>query len=257
MTGLTLTLKITDFSSGGLEPSALPAPVVGPFSQTVFGVKSTRIAMDVAGSVTYESDGIDVFLCEFNNPFVGCNTVNVTLFGLRAPTLRCEAVTSRGNPAVANFVLFDTGGFGIGDVVSLICLGSVPGARYLDGRTADGTVGLAPNADMPFTGARWQVYDGGAGSFTLKSLGTIDGPRFLDGRTADGSVGLAATTDPTFPGTHWEITNLGSGVSFSLRCLGTIEGSRFLEGRTGNGTTGLAPSVHPPFTGTLLGIFRR
>jgi hypothetical protein len=256
VTGLTLALKTTDFSSGSLDSSILPAPVVGPFSQTVFGVKSASIAMGVAGSVTYESDGIDVLLCGFNNPFVGSNAVNVTLSGSRAPMLSCQAVIGSGKHAAANFVLFDRGGFAIGDIVSLICLGSVPGARYLDGRTADGTVGLAPNVDVPFAGARWQVWDGGNGSFTLKSLSTIAGPRFLDGRSADGSVGLAAATDPPFTGTHWEIMKLGSGVSFSLRCLGTVKGPRFLDGRTGNETAGLAPGVDPPFSGTHWGIFR-
>jgi hypothetical protein len=103
-----LTLKTTDFASGGLEPSVLPAPVVGPFSQTVFGVKSTGIAMGVVGSVTYESDGIDMLLCGFNNPFVGSDAVNVTLTGSLAPALSCRAVISSGNHAAANFVLFDT-----------------------------------------------------------------------------------------------------------------------------------------------------
>jgi hypothetical protein len=255
MTGLTLVLKTTDFSSGSLEPSVLPAPVVGPFSQTVFGVKS-GITTGVVGSVVYESDRSDVLLCGFDNPFAGSNAVKAMLSASSSPTLSCPAVISSGDQAAANFVLFDTGGFGIDDIVSLICLGSVPGARYLDGR-ADGTVGLTPNADVPFTGARWQLSDGGGGSFTLRSLDTIGGPRFLEGRTADGSVGLKAATDPSFPGTHWEITKLGSGVSFSLRCLGTIEGPRFLEGRTDNGTTGLAPGVHPSFNGTQWGIFRR
>jgi hypothetical protein len=88
----------------------LPAPVVAPFSQTVFGVKSTGIAMGVAGTVTYESDGIDLLLCGFNNPFVGGNAVNVTLTGSLALTLGCGAVIGRGNHAAANFVLFDTEG---------------------------------------------------------------------------------------------------------------------------------------------------
>ena len=257
MTGLTLALKTTDFSSGGLEPSVLPAPVVGPFSQTVFGVRSADIATGVAGSVTYESDGIEALLCGFDNPSGRSSTVNVALTGSRAQTLSCRAVIGSGNQAVANFVLYDTGGFGIGDIVSLISLGSIPGARYLDGRTADGTVGLAPNGEVPFTGTKWRVSDGGGGSFTLKSLSKIDGPRFLDGRTADGSVRLAAATGPSCSGTHWEITKLESGVSFSVRCLGTTEGPRFLDGRTGEGTAGLAPSVCPPFTGTHWGIFRR
>jgi len=257
MTGLTLALKTTDFSSGGLEPSVLPAPVVGPFSQTVFGVKSADIATGVAGSVTYESDGIEALLCGFDNPPGRSSSVNVTLTGSRAQTLSCRAVIGNGTQAVANFVLYDTGGFSIGDIVSLISLGSIPGARYLDGRTDDGTVGLAPNGEVPFTGTRWRVSDGGGGSFILKSLSKIDGPRFLDGRTDDGSVRLAAASGPSCSGTHWEITKLESGVSFSVRCLGTTEGPRFLDGRTGDGTAGLAPSVCPPFTGTHWGIFRR
>ena len=257
MTGLTLSLKTTDFSSGGLEPLVLPAPVIGPFSQTVFGVKSASMATGVLGNLTYESDGIDALLCSFNNPLIGSNAVNATLSGSRASTHSCRAVIGSGNHPAANFVLFDKGNFGIGDIVSLISLGSVAGPRYLDGRTATGTVGLAPDADMPFTGATWQVADGGDGSFTLKCLGAIDGPRFLDGRTADGSVGLAAATGTHFTGTHWEITKLGGGVAFSLRCLGATEGPRFLEGRMGNGTIGLAPVVQAPFTGTHWGIFPR
>ena len=118
MTDLTLALKATDFTSGGLEPSVLPAPVIGPFSQTVFGVRSTSSEMDVVGSVIYESDGIDVLLCGFNNPFVGCNSVNVTLTGSLAPTLNCGAVIGSGNHAAANFVLYDTAAFESGECVS-------------------------------------------------------------------------------------------------------------------------------------------
>ena len=39
-----------------------------------------------------------------------------------------------------------------GNHVSLRCLGNIPGPRYLDGRTANGTVGLAPNTSPEFTG---------------------------------------------------------------------------------------------------------
>lgn len=45
-----------------------------------------------------------------------------------------------------------------GNYVSLRCLGDIPGrARYLDGRTANETVGLAPTTEPPFTGTRWEV----------------------------------------------------------------------------------------------------
>jgi hypothetical protein len=39
------------------------------------------------------------------------------------------------------------------------CLGLIDGPRFLDGRTADGTVGLAPSTDPPFSGTHWQVVD--------------------------------------------------------------------------------------------------
>ena len=120
MTGLTLALKTTNFTSGRLEPSVLPAPVVGPFSQTVFGVKSTGIATSVVGSVIYESAGIDMLLCGFNNPFFGRNAVNVTLRGPLEATLCCQAVIGSGNHTAANFVLFDTGGSGVGERLKVL-----------------------------------------------------------------------------------------------------------------------------------------
>jgi hypothetical protein len=44
------------------------------------------------------------------------------------------------------------------DHITLECfLGTVPGPRFLDGRTQDGTVGLAANTNPPFTGTRWEV----------------------------------------------------------------------------------------------------
>ena len=92
-----------------------------------------------------------------------------------------------------------------GNNVSLRCLGNIPGPRYLDGRTANGSVGLAPNLSPEFTGAKWRVVRAGEGVVALKCLGDIDGPRWLNGRTADGTVGVAATTEPPFTGTKWEV----------------------------------------------------
>ena len=65
------------------------------------------------------------------------------------------------------------------------CLGDIEGPRWLDGRTADGTTGLAPNTYEPFTGTRWQVVqidDYNPNIVALKCLGDIKGPRWLDGR---------------------------------------------------------------------------
>ena len=47
-----------------------------------------------------------------------------------------------------------------GSVVVIRCLGNIEGPRWLDGRTANGTVGLAPNPNLPYTGARWQIFRG-------------------------------------------------------------------------------------------------
>jgi hypothetical protein len=139
----------------------------------------------------------------------------------------------------------------LGELVALQCLGDLPGSRFLDGRTGDGTVGLAPTTAAPFSGTLWEMSDRGGGVI-LKCLGNVEGARFLDGRTADGTVGLAKTTDPPFTGTRWERVDLEPDV-IALRCLGEIEGPehrRFLDGRTADGTVGLAPSADPPFSGT-------
>ncbi|MBO3459871.1 hypothetical protein G7B40_030295 [Aetokthonos hydrillicola Thurmond2011] len=44
-------------------------------------------------------------------------------------------------------------------VVTLKCLGDVEGPRFLDGRTREGSVGLAPGTDGVFTGTRWEMTD--------------------------------------------------------------------------------------------------
>jgi len=141
---------------------------------------------------------------------------------------------------------------GAGNHVALKCLGNIFGSRYLDGRTADGTVGLAPNLSPEFTGARWRVVRVGDGVVELKCLGNIEGPRWLDGRTADGTVGLAPNTHGSYTGTRWQVIQVGSNNPniVVLKCLGDIEGPRWLNGKTADGTVGVAPTTEPPFTGT-------
>jgi hypothetical protein len=88
------------------------------------------------------------------------------------------------------------------DVVTLQCLADTSHTWFLDGRTADGTVGLI--ASDGYTGTRWRLHDRaglGDGMFVLECLGDIPGPKFLDGRTADGTVGLIASDGYT--GTRW------------------------------------------------------
>jgi len=139
-----------------------------------------------------------------------------------------------------------------GHKVLLRCLGNIPGWRYLNGRTGDGTVGLAPNLSPNFTGTKWRVVRAGQGVVALKCLGNIQGPRWLDGRTADGTVGLAPNRNEPFTGTRWQVLQVGyiNSNVVVLKCLGDLEGPRLLDGRTANGTVGLASTVAPPFSGT-------
>jgi hypothetical protein len=139
-----------------------------------------------------------------------------------------------------------------GHTVSLRCLGNIPGPRYLDGRTANGTVGLAPNLRPKFTGTKWRVVRAGDGAVALQCLGDLEGPRWLDGRTADGTVGLAPNRNKPFTGTRWQVFQVSDDNPYIvvLKCLGDIQGPRWLDGRTADGTVGVAANTEPPFTGT-------
>ena len=135
------------------------------------------------------------------------------------------------------------------DTVVLKCLGQAPVRElFLDGRTGDGSVALAPSTFSPFSGTHWRRRTDGD-VWILQCLGEAPGARFLDGRTADGTVGLAPSTNPPFTGTRWRARSVAGGVT--LECLGDIPGPRrFLDGRTGDATVAMAPSTDPPFTGT-------
>jgi hypothetical protein len=139
--------------------------------------------------------------------------------------------------------------FGTGDRVLLESLGTIPGSRWLDGRTVQHTVGLAPSFGAPFTGTLWELTKVGDHVFLLKTLGDLEGFRWLDGQTSDGTVALAPSTDPPFSGTRWEFFEVAPG-EYTLRCLGVIEGRRWLDARTADGTVGLAPTTADPFSGT-------
>jgi hypothetical protein len=137
-----------------------------------------------------------------------------------------------------------------GNAISLRCLGDRRGPRYLDGRTHDGTVGLAADTTRRYSGTQWQVYGSGDAIY-LKCLGHIEGPRWLDGRTHNGTVGLAPGTKRPYTGTRWKVLPFEGGSNIvALQCLGHIEGPRFLDGRTHDGTVWLASTTNPPFSGT-------
>ena len=163
---------------------------------------------------------------------------------------RRQAIQTIGGGALAGFSAINAkaGIVQAGNTVSLKCLGQLNGRRYLDGRTGDGSVGLAPGLVKPYSGTKWKIYNSGGGSFALLCLGSNTGPRWLDGRTANGTVGLAPTTNKPYTGTRWLILPVQGG--YTLKCLGDVEGPRWLDGRTENATVGLAKSTDPPFTGT-------
>ena len=48
-------------------------------------------------------------------------------------------------------------GYNNPNIVVRKCLSDVEGPRWLDGRTADGTVGVAATTEPPFTGTKWEV----------------------------------------------------------------------------------------------------
>jgi hypothetical protein len=76
-------------------------------------------------------------------------------------------------------------------VTTLFCEGTVDAARrFLDGRTADGSVGLGDQSGN-FSGTNWTRRIQGD-IWTLECLGDFKNPKhkFLDGRTHDGLVGV-------------------------------------------------------------------
>jgi hypothetical protein len=156
------------------------------------------------------------------------------------------------------------------DIITLKCLGDKPGPGYLDGRTHNGTVGLAPHTNPPYTGTKWRVeyLDPSAGPdqpwiythINLHCEGTGPGDaRYLDGRTQDATVGLAPHLGKPFTGARWDLdaikqvspTTGNAWWYYTLYCEGTGPGdARYQDGHTADGTVGLAPTTNKPFTGT-------
>ncbi|MBD2059558.1 hypothetical protein H6F88_26780 [Oculatella sp. FACHB-28] len=127
-----------------------------------------------------------------------------------------------------------------------------PTTRWLDGRTADGTVGLANSTGDDFTGTKWKVHVVGNEDdriIHLETLGNFDGLRWLDVKT-DGTVGLADSTGDV--STQWKVHILGNedDRTIHLEALGATNNLRWLDGRTADGTVGLADSTGGNFTGT-------
>jgi hypothetical protein len=156
------------------------------------------------------------------------------------------AATSQFSSALAYFgdALRD------GAVVSFRCLGHIPAPTvFLDGRTLEADVGLAPEYGGGFSGTMWRVARIGRDVIALECQGNLDGPRWLDGRTQESSVGLAPNSRD-FSGTRWRVRSLDRRDPdiVALECLGNIPGNRWLDGRTQDATVGLASNTGPSGT---------
>ncbi|MBG1261480.1 hypothetical protein [Nostoc commune] len=157
-----------------------------------------------------------------------------------------------GTATVGSFSLINNLRANASAIITLKCLGDQNGPRFLDGRTFNGTVGLAPSTGGGFTGTRWEFFfDLDRVIVAFRCLGDQNGPRFLDGRTYNGTVGLAPIAGGKFSGALWDIDDNGTDNRIiTIKSMGDQNGPRFLDGRTYNGTVGLAPSTGGGFTGT-------
>jgi len=112
------------------------------------------------------------------------------------------------------------------------CLGHLEGNRWLNGRTVEGAVDLAPNTDLQYSGINWRVVKQMEGVFAFYCIGTIEtSTRWLNGKTADGGVDLAAEVSDAYSGCRWQLCHVKDDI-YICRCLGDLEGPRLLNGRT-------------------------
>ena len=140
----------------------------------------------------------------------------------------------------------EAGPFFDGRMCALSCLGEFqthPEKRFfLDGRTGDGSVALAPELTRAFSGTKWRSKVLAFDKVVLECQGAVEGPRFLDGHTVDHSVHLAPSTDRPFTGTVWQIVDPNNDTA-ALKCLGTQNPNLFLDGLTGNSTVRFSDST--------------
>ncbi|WP_139177148.1 RICIN domain-containing protein [Geodermatophilus siccatus] len=122
--------------------------------------------------------------------------------------------------------------------VGLWCWGDIPGPRWLDGVTPNGTVVLS--LEPSGSGSRWRLHDAGGAAIHLECLGDQPGPRWLDGVTPNGTVVLSPDTGGS--GSRWRLHDAG-GAAIHLECLGDQPGPRWLDGVTPNGTVVLSPDT--------------
>lgn len=136
-------------------------------------------------------------------------------------------------------------------MVTLECLSHLSGPRFLDGRVADGSVGLAPHTGEPFSGTWWAVVRLAPNVVKFRCMTQVQGPRFLDGRPTHGEVRMRPMLASPPSGEWWSFVEQADG-SVTLQSLSksTNPNHRFLDGRTQDASVGLAPHTSSPFSGT-------
>lgn len=195
-------------------------------------------------------------------------TYNVSNFSIGTHTMKVQAIGNDGTVkeqllylyVYSNYIIVQsanepqkitsTSQLKVGDIISLRCDGTTEGNRWLDGKTEDASVWLAPSTGGIYSGTKWQVYSVN-GYYALKCLGTYEGKgwRWLDGNTATNVVALAPDTGVVYSGTQWNILANGDGT-FGLQCMGTTPGNRWLDGNTATNVVSLAPYTGGMYSGT-------
>jgi hypothetical protein len=219
-TEIAAALKAAGYGLDEIAP-ALITPGVYP-ALTAVQLGTVLISPPVFPSTTREQMGAALQVAKF--PPADIDAALASLFPAR-DTIKDGAILAfkyLGTPGSYGFVWLngrfsdgyvdlcglDTGGSGTStrwkahamgnDVYAFECLGGGPGASlvWLDGRTQDGTVGLAPNTTERYSGTRWKVVKQSDNSYWLKCLGSNANPQHVwlaSGRGAYDNVGLAPT----------------------------------------------------------------
>lgn len=228
---------------------------------TQIGIQRTDVASKYP---SYPGAGISGF----------STTYNVSNFSIGTHTMKVQSIGNDGTVkeqllylyVYSNYIIVqstnasqkitDVNQIKAGDIISLRCMGSVEGNRWLDGKTGDASVWLAPNTGAEYSGTKWQVYSVN-GYLALKCLGTYEGKgsRWLDGNTGTNEVTLAPNTGVSYSGTQWNFISNGDGT-FSIKCMGIHEGNRWLDGNTINNTVSLAPVSGGQYSGTKWEIYK-
>jgi hypothetical protein len=125
--------------------------------------------------------------------------------------------------------------------------------KYLDGRTADLSVGIAPITLNPFGGTHWTAQELTQGIITLKLTLFQGGDRFLKGRPDTAKVELDSIADQVEFPCFWEPIIVDHQNDFDvwiLRSMSIFDGPRFLDYRSADDSVGMAPFIDGVFGGT-------